>query len=237
MSERINRIWTVIPAAGIGSRMGADTPKQYLKIRDKCILEHTLEKFCFHPRIDGVVVVLTENDPYWPLLSLNTHDKIMCAKGGAERCHSVLSGLQHLSEMADADDWVLVHDAARPCVRIEDIDKLLDMLSDNTNGGILAVPVRDTMKRANKSNHVSETVDRKGLWHALTPQMFRLTDITAAIENALNKDLLVTDEAQAMELNDVVPILVEGHSDNIKVTHPQDLMLAELFISQQRNQA
>lgn len=229
------KIWAVIPAAGIGTRMQTDIPKQYLKIQDKCILEYTLARFCLHPRISGVVVALADNDPYWSTLPISGHAKMLHCTGGAERCHSVLNALQRLAQVAAPDDWVLVHDAARPCVRVEDIDKLINVVSVGGIGGLLAVPVRDTMKRADKSNSVAETVDRAGLWHALTPQMFRIVELAEAIDNALRRDLLVTDEAQAMELINKAPLLVEGHPDNIKVTHPRDLLLAELYLSQQEN--
>jgi 2-C-methyl-D-erythritol 4-phosphate cytidylyltransferase len=234
MSEQA-KIWVVVPAAGIGTRMESDIPKQYMKIQDKCILEHTLEKFCFYPGVEGVVVALASDDPFWAELSISTHEKLIFAAGGVERCHSVLNGLRKLEDVAEPDDWVMVHDAARPCVRTEDIARLINTVRDNSNGGLLAVPVRDTMKRADSSNCVAETVDRSGLWHALTPQMFRLSALTAAIENALEQELLVTDEAQAMEFVNIQPLLIEGHPDNIKVTHPQDLLLAELFLSQQES--
>ncbi len=228
-----DKIWAVIPATGIGSRMEADIPKQYLKIKGKCILEYTLEKFCHYPGIEGVVIALAENDPYWLRLSISSNKKIMHTVGGAERCHSVLNGLRRLGEVATENDWVLVHDAVRPCVRAEDIKKLINTVSGGVGGGLLAVPVRDTMKRAGKTNCATETVDRSGLWHALTPQMFRLSELTKALERALRQKLFVTDEAQAMEFQKIAPLLVEGHPDNIKITHPRDLMLAELFLSQQ----
>ncbi|MFT5134790.1 MAG: 2-C-methyl-D-erythritol 4-phosphate cytidylyltransferase [Gammaproteobacteria bacterium] len=232
MSE-LAKIWAVIPAAGIGTRMQTDIPKQYLKIRGKCILEYTLERFCSHPDIQGVIVAVSDSDHYWSTLSIASHKKITRVTGGEERCHSVQNGLHALGEVAAPDDWVMVHDAARPCLRVEDIDKLIIQISKGKTGGLLAVPVRDTMKRANKSNHVKETVDRVDLWHALTPQMFRLSELTGAIDTALQQQLLVTDEAQAMEYYEQAPLLVEGHPDNIKITHPRDLILAELFLLQQ----
>lgn len=233
MTTEQGKIWVVIPAAGIGTRMSSETPKQYMKIQNKCILEHTLERFCFYPEIDGVVVALAEGDPYWSSLSISSNEKLMVTSGGEERCHSVLNGLRYLDEFAQGDDWVLVHDAARPCLRVEDIKKLINTVIEKGGGGLLAVPVRDTMKRADNKNCVTETVDRSGLWHALTPQMFRLADLRTAIENALAEGMLVTDEAQAMELCGVSPLLIEGHSDNIKITLPLDILLAELFLSQQ----
>jgi 2-C-methyl-D-erythritol 4-phosphate cytidylyltransferase len=233
MTEQ-GKIWVVIPAAGIGTRMSSETPKQYMKIQNKCILEHTLEQFCFYPGIDGVVVALADGDPYWSSLSISSNEKLMVTSGGEERCHSVLNGLRYLDDFAQGDDWVLVHDAARPCLRVEDIEKLINTVSEQGRGGLLAVPVRDTMKRADSSNSVTETVDRLGLWHALTPQMFRLAELKTAIENALAEGMLVTDEAQAMEFSGISPLLIEGHSDNIKVTLPLDILLADLFLSQQR---
>ncbi len=230
------RYWAVIPAAGIGSRMQAEVPKQYLSINHKTILEHTLERFCSHPKIEGVVVAIAGNDNIWKTLGISSHPKITVVEGGVERCHSVLNGLRALSDKANSDDWVLVHDAARPCLRKQDIDRLIDRLNGHGVGGLLGLPVKDTMKRADKSFTIQETVEREGLWHALTPQMFRLNVLINSLENALSKNLLVTDEAQAIELNGLQPILVEGHPDNIKITRDNDLSLAELYLSQQERE-
>lgn len=228
-----SKYWAVIPAAGIGSRMGAEVPKQYLQIKGKTILEHTLARFCQHPRIEGVVVARAADDKYWPALEVVSHPKVMQTLGGRERCHSVLNGLAYLQNRAQPDDWVLVHDAARPCIRAEDIERLMSELSHHPVGGILALPVRDTMKRGDAGNEIIETVDRQGLWHALTPQMFRLGTLNNALQEAIVNNRLVTDEAQAMELAGLRPKLVQGHPDNIKVTHKLDLSLAELYLSQQ----
>jgi len=228
--------WAVIPAAGAGTRMGSDIPKQYLKLRDKYILEHTLQIFCRHEKIQGIVVVLAENDPYWGSLEIADNAKILTTVGGVERCHSVQNGLRQLAKTAGADDWVMVHDAARPCLRSADIDKLIDTLSSGADGGILATPVKDTIKRAGPANQIAETVDRHGLWHALTPQMFRLSKLVSALDEAISKKLLVTDEAQAMELSGEAPVIIQGHPDNIKITNPHDLPLAELFLSLQERE-
>lgn len=230
------RYWAVIPAAGIGTRMQSEIPKQYLSINDKTILEHTLDRFCSHPKVDGVVVAISANDDFWPTLAISSHPKITLAEGGIERCHSVLNGLRVLSDMANNDDWVLVHDAARPCLRKQDIDHLIETLNGHDVGGILGLPVRDTMKRADMSNTVQETVEREGLWHALTPQMFHLGALINALENTFAKECIVTDEAQAIEMNGLQPVLVEGHSDNIKITKHHDLALAELYLSEQERQ-
>ena len=223
--------WAVVPAAGVGSRMQAEVPKQYLRLHGKCVLEHTLDCFSTHPRIDGVVVVLAANDNHWRGLPVIGHAKVMVAPGGAERFNSVLNGLRYLHQHADQDDWVLVHDAVRPCLRHEDIDQLISVLHGHPVGGLLAVPVRDTMKRANAAGEVTETVSRAGLWHALTPQMFRLGMLERAIERAIAESVLITDEAQAMELCGYRPLLVQGRADNIKITQRGDLPLAELFLS------
>ena len=223
--------WAVIPAAGIGSRMQADIPKQYLRIKGRFILEHTLEVFCSHPMIAGVVVVLAANDDNWRSLPGIGHAKVMTAPGGAERFNSVLNGLRYLHQHADNDDWVLVHDAVRPCLTHADIDHLVERLREHPVGGLLALPVRDTMKRANATGEVVETVSRSGLWHALTPQMFKLAMLERAIERAISESTLITDEAQAMELCGYRPQLVQGRAENIKITQRGDLPLAELFLA------
>jgi 2-C-methyl-D-erythritol 4-phosphate cytidylyltransferase len=226
-----------VPAAGSGSRMGSRCPKQYLDLLDKPILQHTLERLCLS-RIAGIVVCLAEEDAYWENLTLPR--PVIRVSGGAERCHSVLNGLQVLQQRAQPDDWVLVHDAARPCVRQADIEKLMTQLAFHPVGGLLAVPVRDTMKRAalSASNshqgeiEIVETINREGLWHALTPQMFRLETLYNALQSVLSSGELVTDDAQAIERLGLRPVLIEGHADNIKITHPQDLNLAELYLRQ-----
>ena len=234
MSEK-PRCWVVIPAAGIGTRMKMETPKQYLMLRGKTILEHTLQRFLQHDVIQGIVVALAPHDPYWEKLTVAAHEKIHITEGGAERYHSVLNGLNALKDHAEEDDWVLVHDAVRPCLREEDIDLLINSLIDHPVGGILAIPVRDTMKRVGDNQAIHETVDREGLWHALTPQMFRLNILEQAISAAVNSNDMVTDEAQAIERLGKQPLLVSGNPDNIKITHPSDLPLAELFLSQQES--
>lgn len=222
--------WVVIPAAGTGSRMQSDVPKQYLKLCGKTILEHTAEHFIRHPKIKGIIVVLNSDDPCWQLTSLATNDQVRSATGGSERCHSVLNGLTALSDLAKENDWVLVHDAARPCLSADDIDHLLSEVADHPVGGILAVPVRDTMKRANDSNEISETIERNGLWHALTPQMFRYGKLVQALTEAIKNQEIVTDEAQAVELTGVKPLLIQGQTSNIKITQMGDIELAEFYL-------
>lgn len=226
--------WALIPAAGVGRRMGADIPKQYLPLGGKTVLEHTLDALACHPDIDGLVLVLGADDPRAATLPERVQGKpLLLATGGAQRSDSVSSGLERLAGQADDQDWVLVHDAARPCLRQQDLDRLIEALRDHPVGGLLGVPVRDTMKRAAAGNAVRETVDREGLWHALTPQMFRLGALREALRMAQARGLPVTDDASAMELAGHAPVLVEGHGDNLKITRPEDLALAEFHLRQQ----
>lgn len=228
------RFWAVIPAAGIGSRMGAAGPKQYLPLRGMTVLEHTLARIVAHPRIAATVVVIAATDRDWPRIAAGLAEQaLIVAEGGAERCHSVLNGLRALAGHAAPQDWVLVHDAARPCVRREDIDRLMEQLREHPHGGLLGLPVTDTMKRSDAHGNVIETVGREGLWRALTPQMFPYEMLTRALQTALDRDLTVTDEAAAVEMAGYAPRMVEGHADNIKITRPQDLALAEMYIQQQ----
>jgi 2-C-methyl-D-erythritol 4-phosphate cytidylyltransferase len=227
------RFWAVVPAAGAGSRMSAALPKQYLSLLGAPIIAHTLERLCTHPRISGVVVALSPGDPHWPGIHQPPGCPLWSVDGGVERCHSVLNGLRRLSAQAAADDWVLVHDAARPCVRRADLDLLIDTLHDHPVGGLLGIPVADTLKRTDALGEVLETVPREGLWRAATPQMFRIGALGAALQGALARGQLVTDDASAMELAGQRPLMIEGHPDNIKITRPQDLGLAALYLQQQ----
>ncbi len=229
----IVRYWGVIPAAGKGTRMGAERPKQYLELAGRAVLEHTLERLAADSRIAGIVVALGSEDADWERLTSPAGVEVRTVTGGAERCHSVLNALRSLVDRAAADDWVLVHDAARPCLRPADLARLLDTLADDPVGGLLAVPVRDTMKRADAGDRVAETVDRGGLWHALTPQMFRLQALREALEAAIAAGVLVTDEAAAMERAGHHPRLVAGAGDNLKITRPEDLPLAAYYLAHQ----
>jgi 2-C-methyl-D-erythritol 4-phosphate cytidylyltransferase len=231
------RYWAVVPAAGRGARMGSELPKQYLELHGATVIEHTLARLCNHPALAGVAVVVAPDDAYWDALRPRCRVPLYTVHGGEERCHSVLNGLRRLAHVADPMDWVLVHDAARPCLRGADLDRLISELQEHPVGGLLALPVSDTVKRADRDGTVLETVSRSHLWRALTPQMFHLRELTQALEAALARHLLVTDEASAMELYGRPPRVVAGHADNIKITHPQDLPLAELFLAQQARHA
>lgn len=223
-------VWVVIPAAGVGKRMNADRPKQYLPLGGKTVIEHTLHRFVVHPAITGVVLALDAEDAYWASLDIVADKPLHTVTGGRERCHSVLNALVHLGKLLDEDDWVLVHDAARPCLSEPDVDVLLDTLGNDPVGGLLATPVKDTIKRADRDLRIDATVDRTRLWHALTPQMFRLGLIARALEQSLADEFLVTDEASAVEHIGLKPRLVEGRADNIKITRPEDLAVAEHYL-------
>ncbi|MCG6975956.1 MAG: 2-C-methyl-D-erythritol 4-phosphate cytidylyltransferase [Acidiferrobacterales bacterium] len=229
-------IWAIVPAAGAGNRMGSSAPKQYLPLQGKTVLAVTLERLASFPAIKGVFVGLSKDDTQWPHVADSLKDlpvEISGYIGGAERANTVVNGLKALSEIAEDGDWVLVHDAARPCVRHEDIQKLIDEVTDTDDGGILALPITDTVKLTREDGRIDKTIDRTGLWRALTPQLFPLADLARALDRALLEEATITDEASAMEHIGAMPRCVEGHPDNIKITYPADLELAELYLSQQ----
>ncbi|OPX54628.1 2-C-methyl-D-erythritol 4-phosphate cytidylyltransferase [Oceanospirillum multiglobuliferum] len=231
-----NKLWWLVPAAGVGSRMQADRPKQYLPLMGKTILEQTLQRLSQACPEAGRVICLNPDDPYWPEVE---HYGFQPVVGGQERCDSVLNGLKAIADQAQPDDWILVHDVARPCVRSSDIHNLIQQLKSDAVGGILALPVADTMKRAtpikNGLAEIDHTVDRQQLWHALTPQMFRYHKLRDSLERALAAQATITDEASALEWAGFTPKLVAGQRDNIKVTQPDDLYFAALFLSHQHS--
>lgn len=223
--------WVVMPAAGSGSRMGSAIPKQYLTLLGRTVLEWAVLPFVDDPRCKGIVVVVAANDTRWPALSLSTLSKVMTATGGHERADSVLAGLALLAQQrVTADDWVLVHDAARPCLRDEDIESLLQATEEEGVGALLALPVADTLKRAAADGRVMQTVPRDALWRAQTPQMFRFSLLRGALQDALGKGVPITDESAAVEALGLMPRLLQGHPDNVKVTLPEDLPLAEQIL-------
>ncbi len=226
----------MVPAAGGGARLGADRPKQYVPLLGRPILLHTLERLSRYPRLRGLLVGIAADDVYWPTLTLDIPKLLGSYIGGAQRAQTVLNGLRALAPYAAPDDWVLVHDAARPCVRHADIDALLAVVAGHADGGLLALPLGDTLKHADRSGCVEETLTRTGLWRALTPQVFPLAALDAALETALRAGVEITDEASAMEYTGARPRLVHGAVDNIKITHPGDLALAELYLREQERE-
>lgn len=229
-----SRCWVVLPAAGAGRRMGGPIPKQYLRIGDYTILEHTLSRFVNRTDIAGIIVALSQNDPYWEASPFSKQPNIHRVTGGAERPQSVQNALHRLMDMGSLEDWVLVHDAARPCLRRTDLNALIENLYEHDVGGILATPLKDTLKKGDSKSLITNTIDRNGLWLAQTPQMFRLGMLYSALENALTSHQVVTDEASAMELQGYFPRIIEGHSDNIKITRKEDLAIAEFLLNQNK---
>lgn len=222
--------WAIVPAAGRGQRFGSGTPKQYQQVLGLTIIEHSLKALLGHPGIDGVMVALAPDDPFWAGWREMEGKPIYTCQGGVERADSVLAALQALPATIDEDQFVLVHDAARPCLRGLDLSRLIAIGQADPIGAILAAPVRDTIKRANEEGRSSMTEPRDPLWRALTPQMFRRGGLTRALQAAMRVGAKVTDEAMAMERLGLKPKLVEGSEDNIKVTTPADLALAEFIL-------
>lgn len=219
----------VVPAAGVGSRMQAACPKQYLTIGQFTLLEHSVARLLAHPAVKQVIVPVSHEDGWFDSLPLAQDARVLRVTGGETRAESVLAGLHAIQP----GGWVLVHDAARPCLHPEDLARLLAVREYSKVGAILAAPVRDTMKRAEPGKRaVAHTVEREDLWHALTPQCFPHSLLTACLIRALNEGATITDEASALEYCGYHPELVSGRSDNIKVTRPEDLALAAFYLTQ-----
>jgi 2-C-methyl-D-erythritol 4-phosphate cytidylyltransferase len=223
-------LWCVVPAAGRGVRAGGDLPKQYQLLAGRPLIEHTLERLAAHPRIGGLLVTLAATDRHWPGIAVPGGKPVITAVGGAERSDSVLAGIDALPASVAADDFVLVHDAARPCVRLADIGRLVGQV-DGTDGGLLGAPLRDTLKHADAQGRSESTEPREQRWRAFTPQVFRRGPLAAALREAARRGLKVSDEAMAMELAGFRPLLVEGAEDNIKVTTAADFALAEFLLA------
>ena len=224
-------IWAIVPAAGRGTRFGGDMPKQYLDVAGQPLLLHALQALLAHPAVQGAVVALAEGDVHWPGWQVLADKPVVTCIGGSERADSVLAALAALPESVRPDDFVLVHDAARPNLRFEDLEQLLNRGRNDPVGAILAAPVRDTLKRAGDDGGIDGTEPRERLWRALTPQLFRRLQLTRALEAARDAGHAVTDESMAMELQGHRPLLVEGGEDNLKVTTAADLALFEFILS------
>lgn len=214
--------------------MGSDIPKQYLPLAGKTVIEHTLHKLAATPGLDGIVVALGRDDPWWPDLNIDVGIPLHVVEGGRERVHSVFNAVDDILPKLGEDDWILVHDAARPCVHVQDIVRLIDAVATHVCGGILAAPVRDTMKYAAADGTIDATVDRSSLWHALTPQLFRAGMLHQALTAGLAHPERITDEASALELLGYAPRLVAAPMDNLKITRPEDLPLAEFYLQRER---
>lgn len=231
---RMPGFWALIPAAGVGRRMGSDRPKQFLTLGARSVLAYTLDLFLQHPLIQGVVVVIGAEVGPDALDLAHASGRLFRVSGGAERVDSVRNGLDFLASRADPADWVLVHDAARPCLPAEDLERLIQTLRDDPVGGLLAAASTDTLKLADSTGRVERTLDRARVWRALTPQMFRIGALRAALEAAVAAGVAVTDEASAIEFAGQPPRLVEGSPMNIKITRPEDLEAARVYLVRQR---
>ena len=225
-----SRVWAVVPAAGVGRRFGAGRPKQYHALGSRAVVAHAVARLAAAPGVAGVVAAVAPADPWWDEAAEACGVPVVRVDGGAERCHSVLSALEHLGAVAADEDLAMVHDAVRPCVAATDVERLLAAARRHPDGAILATPVRDTIKRAGPEGEIEGTVERDGLWSALTPQAFPLGRLRAALRDAIAGGCMVTDEAQAMERAGARPLLVEGSPGNIKITRPEDLALARALL-------
>jgi len=223
--------WAVVPAAGRSLRFGGDVPKQYLQVAGELLIAHTLRALFAHSTVEGAVVVLAKDDADWPGWQTFADRPVLTCIGGGERADSVLAGLSALPESVRADDFVLVHDAARPNLNAQDLEQLLERGRSDPVGAILASPVRDTLKHAGDDGGIDGTEPRERLWRALTPQLFRRLQLSRALMAARDEGTVITDESMAMERQGLRPLLVEGADDNIKITTPADLEWFEYAVS------
>jgi 2-C-methyl-D-erythritol 4-phosphate cytidylyltransferase len=235
------RYWLVMPAAGSGRRFQGDVPKQYAPLMGRTVIEWALAPFLGDARCAHVVVVIAESDSLWQRVAVRlSSERVSATSGGGERSESVRRGLTRLADRADAHDWVLVHDAARPCLDPADLAELVRRVNDHGSGGLLALRAADTLKQAREDSGTGEgpvvahTLDRTGLWRALTPQMFRFGALCAALDEAHAAHRHPTDEAQALEWRGESPLLVEGAATNLKLTTGEDLKLAEAVLRSRR---
>ena len=227
----------MVPASGIGSRMQADLPKQYLAFQGQTILEHTLNRLFSFPLLDGVMLVLSEADSHWQTLDYQPTRELRFASGGGERIHSVFNGLKALQQFLNEDALILVHDAVRPLVTMDELNRVVNTAMIEGDGALLAVPVADTLKQQQTDKAVvNRTVSRDQLWRALTPQVFQLSRLAEALRSSIELGELVSDDSAAMEQAGYHPRLVMGSANNIKITLPEDLGMAEQIWLYQRNQ-
>lgn len=226
----LSSIWCVVPAAGRGTRVGGSCPKQYLPLAGRSLIEHTLARLASHPQVAGLMVVLGAGDTLWSGIDRLNAKPVLTCVGGAQRSDSVLAGLNALPAAVADGDFVLVHDAARPCLRLADLDKLIEQAGAG-DGGLLGAPLRDTLKLADDRSRSTLTEPRDRRWRAFTPQMFRRAELVAALAQAARLGVIVSDEAMAMELAGFSPLLIEGAEDNIKVTTAADFALAEFLLA------
>jgi len=225
--------WIIVPAAGVGHRFGGDIPKQYQQLLGKSVIEHTLERLLQLEDVQVVVAVSSE-DTLWQQLPVFQNPRIQTTLGGEERADSVRLALESLQGKAQQNDWVLVHDVARPCVRVQDIQNLMTTLASHKTGGVLATPISDTVKRVLQQSDIHSTEDRSQLWAAQTPQMFRYGLLLESLQKAVQQQYQPTDESAAIEQLGYNPYVVEGSRDNIKITRLEDMAIAEAIMKYQQ---
>ncbi len=231
MSEDTAKLWGLVPAAGIGKRMSSSIPKQYMNLLGKSVLEHSVQCLFAHPQIVGVMVVVAADDGYWPGVAAKLpSQKLLTTVGAEERYLSVFRGLVALQQKAQPQDWVLVHDAVRPCLTMSDLERLITQVMPHPVGGLLGSRVNDTLKRSDDQGIVISTVDRTNIWQAYTPQMFRFEILLKALQEVIAHQQIVTDDASAVELLGEPVLMVQGRQDNIKITQAEDLLWAERIL-------
>ena len=229
--------WAIVPAAGVGRRFSADIPKQFHQLHGELVAQHTLSRLIGINSIKRIVAPCDPSSGYWSRVRATSDPKVQLIPGGETRARSVLNGLVAIQQDADPDDWVLVHDMARPCITSMDINKLIDDLREHPVGGFLAAPINETLKLVTSDNIVTKTVDRTQYRIAQTPQMFRVGLLREAIQKMLDNNLEPTDEASAIEHTGNQAVVIEGRQDNIKITRREDLMIAEAILQDQERQS
>ncbi|XBC44224.1 MAG: 2-C-methyl-D-erythritol 4-phosphate cytidylyltransferase [Buchnera aphidicola (Schlechtendalia peitan)] len=216
----------IIPAAGVGSRMSLNIPKQYIKVQGYTILEHSIKFFLSHKNITKIIIVLNKRDVFFRKLSISSHPRVFSVIGGKLRVHSVLAGLL----VAHDSDWVVIHDAVRPCLCMKDLNKIMSLMNTSELGGILATPISNTIKYSIDSSQIFCTINRNQLWNALTPQCFPSKLLLVCLQKVIHERIDVTDEASALEYNGYYPQLVQGSSKNIKITYPEDIIFLNFYL-------
>ncbi len=236
MTDRSPKYWAIVPAAGLGQRFGADIPKQFHQLNGALVAQHTLSRLLSLPIIEAIVAPCDVSSGYWSKVAACNDSRVQLVPGGEQRAYSVLNGLAAIESKAEDNDWVLVHDMARPCITPTNIAQLIAELAEHRVGGILAAPVNDTLKRVAADKRITSTVNRAEYWAAQTPQMFRFGLLKKSIQSMLDSNQLPSDEAAAIEYSGLQPLVVEGRQDNIKITRREDLVIAEAIMKNQERQ-
>jgi 2-C-methyl-D-erythritol 4-phosphate cytidylyltransferase len=235
MTKSIPKIWAILPAAGAGKRFSAQKPKQFFELNGQLVAEYSLRRLSAIPQIETIIIPCDIDCTLWSQVPSISQLHVKQVKGGEQRAHSVLNGLLSLDQVASDDDWVLVHDIARPCITSEDINKLIDAVENHPAGGILTASVNETLKKVSSDQQIEATVDRAQYRMAQTPQIFKFSLLKAAIENCLKAGVMPTDEAFAIEHSGLPVLAVEGRQDNIKITRQEDLAVASAILNSQES--